>query len=239
MRGLKDQTRWSGNTGSMAVQPRHRSIVAAARISPGMRVLDIATGRGEVAVMAALLGAEVHATDISEALLAAAATNARVAGVRITTSICDMRELTDLAGRFDRVLGCAALHHLDPEGSRVAVQATMSILEPQGRALFVEPVENVAWFDFLKHLVPGPNGRPSSLRRKAWSDWAERRDDRWMSDEELLGLWPRARIVGRVGFLQRIKRTPLIENIDAWLLTHGFGRFAQASVVEYEPWSQA
>lgn len=235
MHGLEDQTRWSGNTGSMSVQPRHRAIVSAARISPGMRVLDVATGRGEVAVMAALLGAEVHATDISEALLAAAATNARVAGVRVTTSMCDMRELTDLAGRFDRVLGCAALHHLDPEGSRVAVRSAMSILEPGGLALFVEPVENVAWFDYLKHLVPGANGRPSSLRRKAWTVWAERRDDRWMSDAELLTLWPRARIVGRVGLLQRIKRTPLIEDIDAWLLTHGLGRFAQASVVEYQP----
>ena len=235
MRGLKDQTRWSGNTGTLAVQPRHRAIVAAARLRPGMRVLDVATGRGEVAVMAALLGAEVHATDISESLLAAATTNAQAAGVQITTGVCDMRELTNISGRFDRVLGCAALHHLDPEGSRLAVQAAMSILGPRGRALFAEPVENVAWFDFLKHLVPGPNGRPSSTRRKAWYDWAERRDDRWMSDEELLSLWPRARIVGRVGFLQRIKRTPLIEHIDDWLLTHGLGRFAQASVVEYEP----
>jgi SAM-dependent methyltransferase len=181
----------------------------------------------------------VHAADISEALLATAATNARVAGVAITTGMCDMREVTSLAGRFDRVLGCAAIHHLPPEGSRLAVQAAMSVLEPGGRALFVEPVENIAWFDFLKHLVPGPNGRPSSMRRKAWTAWAEQRDDRWMSDEELLSLWPRARIVGRVGLLQRIKRTPFVEEIDDWLLTHGFGRFAQASVVEYEPSPQA
>jgi hypothetical protein len=55
-----------------------------------------------------------------------------------------------------------------------------------------------------------------------------------MSDDELLGEWPNARIVGRLGLLVRIKRTSSIEALDACLLRwKPLHRFAQAAIVEY------
>jgi hypothetical protein len=133
------------------------------------------------------------------------------------------------------VIGCAALHHLDEDDVRRAVLSAISVLAPEGRALFLEPVANVWWFEAIKCAFPGPNGRPSSLNRSAWKRWLEEeRDDRWMSDVELLAAWPRARIVGRLGLLARIKRTAQIERLDAWLLRwRPLHRFAQMAIVEY------
>lgn len=231
---MKDQSRWDSKAGTLTIQARHRALVEAARIAPGMRVLDVATGRGETAVLAARAGAIVHATDLGGALIQAVERNASNAGVAITTSIADMRDLGDVPGRYDLVLGCAALHHLDQEGVHKAVAAAVRLLAPGGRALFLEPVENVAWFDFIKHCFPGPNKRPSILDRRAWRAWVRGRDDRWMSDAELLSLWPNARIVGRLGFFSRVVRGPLTDRLDDRLLTwKPLHPYAQAAIVEY------
>jgi SAM-dependent methyltransferase len=214
---------------------RHHAIIEAARLEVGMRVLDVATGRGQVAILAAQVGAIVDATDIHLSLADAAQRNALQAGVRVSTSVADMRDLRAANGRYDRVIGCAALHHLDEDDVRRAVLSAISVLAPEGRALFLEPVANVWWFEAIKCAFPGPNGRPSSLNRSAWKRWLEEeRDDRWMSDVELLAAWPRARIVGRLGLLARIKRTAQIERLDAWLLRwRPLHRFAQMAIVEY------
>ena len=100
--------------------------------------------------------------------------------------------------------------------------------------MFLEPIANVPWFEAIKCAFPGPKGRPSLLNQPAWRRWLEERDDRWMSDAELLDAWPNARIVGRLGLLVRIKRTSRIERLDACLLRcRPLHRFAQMALVEY------
>lgn len=231
----QNQSRWNSKAGTLAFQDRHYAIVETARIAPDMRVLDVATGRGEVAVLAALAGAVVHAADIGPALAKAARRNATQAGVTISTGVADMRDLAGLPADFDLVLGCAALHHLDKDGVRRAVAAAVRVLVPGGRALFLEPIENVPWFDFLQNCFPTPNDRPSILHRRAWRAWLATRDDRAMSDAELLSAGPNARIVARFGLLARIRRTPLIARVDAWLLRWPpLHRFAQVAIVEYQ-----
>lgn len=233
---LKDQSRWAAKVGSLSIQSRHLELIEAACIQPAMRVLDLASGRGETAVLAAVAGAQVHATDVSASLVQTTLQNAGLAGVRITASIADMRTLEGIDPGFDVILGCAALHHLDEGGCKEAVAAAIRLLAPGGRALFFEPVENVPWFDFIKHCVAGPKGRPSILNRRAWRRWVAARDDRWMSDSELLSLWPKARIVRRSGLLRRVGNHPMIERVDAWLLSHKpIEPFAQSVIVMYEP----
>jgi SAM-dependent methyltransferase len=233
---MEDQSRWGDRVGALAFQARHFAIIKAAQIEPGMRVLDVATGRGEVAVLAAQAGAVVHATDINPLLVQAAERNALKAGVEISTSVADMRDLSAIKDRYDRVIGCASLHHLDEAGARKAVIAAVRVLAPGGRALFIEPIANVAWFEAIKCAFPGPKGRPSILNRPAWRRWLEECDDRWMSDAELVGAWPNARIVGRLGLLARIKRTAQIERLDDWLLRWSLlHRLAQAAIVQYSP----
>lgn len=230
---MEDQSRWSHKAGALKFQARHFAIVAVARIQAGMRVLDVATGRGEVAILSAKQGAIVRATDISASLLQTTERNALAAGVRVATSVADMRDLA-LHDRYDLVLGCAALHHLDEDGVRKAVQSAVRVLAPGGRALFLEPLANVLWFEAIKCAFPSRNGRPSVLNRRAWKHWLENRDDRWMSDNELLSAWTNASIVGRLGLLARIVRTPFIERLDAWLLNWSpLHPFAQEAIVEY------
>jgi SAM-dependent methyltransferase len=236
MRGMEDQTRWGKLAGPVVFRPRHFAIIGAAQLEAGMRVLDVATGRGGVAILAAKAGAIVHATDINPSLVQAVERNAREAGVEVSTSVADMRDLRGIKDRYDRVIGCGALHHLDQAGARNAVLSAIRVLAPGGRALFLEPVANVRWFEEIKCAFPGPRGRPSTLNRPAWKRWLEARDDRWMSDAELLGASWNARIVGRVGLLERVKETPGIVRLDARLLRwRPLHRFAQTALVEYRP----
>src|SRR5438105_688076 len=62
--------------------PVHDQLVDVLRIGPDDRVLDLATGTGEVAVRAAARGAQVTGIDVAEPMLMKAATRgeARPAG---------------------------------------------------------------------------------------------------------------------------------------------------------------
>ncbi|RTE49241.1 MULTISPECIES: methyltransferase [unclassified Actinobaculum] len=67
----------------MPVGGATRTLAALADYRPGQRVLDIGTGCGIHAILAALCGARVTATDTSARALAYARFNARMAGVRL------------------------------------------------------------------------------------------------------------------------------------------------------------
>lgn len=75
-----------------------------ARIPPGVRMLDVCTGTGVVALAGARLGAaEVHAVDLSARAAFAARWNARLRGLDVTVRRGDVRSCT--RGRFDVVTG--------------------------------------------------------------------------------------------------------------------------------------
>jgi SAM-dependent methyltransferase len=228
---ITGQCRWNAeHVGPPRYQPRHRQIVAAAGIRHGLRVLDLACGRGEVALLARQQGAEVVAIDIGPAL-------ARVAAENVSApAVCgSMTALPFAAGTFDRVLGAASLHHLSPADVRVAVAEARRVLRPQGRALFLEPIENSRLFDLVQNLVPA-KGRPSILHRRRWREWAARQDDRAMTDAELLGAGP-GRIIAYHGLLCRLWRSPVVDAIDRMLTTRRspLRRLAQTAIVEYAP----
>lgn len=229
------QARWDHKAGPLRFQPRHDAIVKAAEIHPGMRVLDLASGRGEVAILAAKAGAVVRATDVGPQLVQVIERNAREAGVKVSAQLGDMRNLPFPDGSFDRVLGAAALHHLDRPGARASVLEAIRVLAPGGRALFSEPTENSPVFDAAKHVFPSSLGRPSSLQRAAWQQWMQTRDDRSMSDEELLAAHPSGRIVARVGMFARVLHHPNVDAFDRWFLKMipAAGICSQAAIVEY------
>ena len=87
----------------MPVGGATRSLMALAEYHPGQRVLDIGTGCGVHAILAAKAGARVTATDISARALGYARLNAALAGVAL-----DLREgslLEPVAGeRYDVVV---------------------------------------------------------------------------------------------------------------------------------------
>lgn len=120
-RGIKakHRTMWAlGNYTAVAVDviaALGPVLVDACRIGPGDRVLDIAAGAGNVAIPAALTGAEVVASDLTPELLAAGEQLAAERGATVTWREADAEALPFADGEFDVVVSCVgtmfAPHH--------------------------------------------------------------------------------------------------------------------------------
>ncbi|MGH3002543.1 MAG: class I SAM-dependent methyltransferase [Gaiellaceae bacterium] len=83
--------------------PVQDELVELLRVEPGERLLDLATGTGEVAVRAARAGAEVTALDISEPMLEKARRRAGDEGVEIAFELGDVEYLPFEDACFDVV----------------------------------------------------------------------------------------------------------------------------------------
>jgi SAM-dependent methyltransferase len=81
-------------------------VVERAQPQPGQSLLDVATGSGNVAIPAALAGAQVTGLDLTPKLLDAARSRAAEAGVEITFVEGDAEELPFEDRPFDRVTSC-------------------------------------------------------------------------------------------------------------------------------------
>ena len=120
-RGLKAKHRamWAlGNYTAVAVdviESLGPILVAASGIGPGDRVLDVAAGTGNVAIPAALTGAEVVASDLTPELLRSGMQLAAEAGATLTWTEADAEALPFADGEFDVVVSCVgtmfAPHH--------------------------------------------------------------------------------------------------------------------------------
>ena len=85
-------------------------IVEACEIGPGDRVLDIATGTGNVAIPADLAGATVTASDLTPELLDIGQARAAEAGAgSITWKVADAEALPYEDGEFDVALSCVGI----------------------------------------------------------------------------------------------------------------------------------
>lgn len=81
-------------------------VVDRAQVQSGESLLDVATGSGNVAIPAALAGAQVTGLDLTPKLLDAARERAAEAGVEITFVEGDAEELPFEDRSFDRVTSC-------------------------------------------------------------------------------------------------------------------------------------
>jgi putative AdoMet-dependent methyltransferase len=85
--------------------------VSSAKAKPGMRVLDLGTGTGNLAIRFAALGCELWCTDFSSAMLE----KARVKLPQAHFFLHDLRGEwpAELAGRFDRIVSAYLFHHFE------------------------------------------------------------------------------------------------------------------------------
>lgn len=90
-------------------------LVTATALGPGTRVLDVAAGAGNVAIPAALAGADVVACDLTPELLAAGRRSAESRGATIRWEEADAEQLPYDDGSFDAVVSCVGVmfapHH--------------------------------------------------------------------------------------------------------------------------------
>ncbi|HEX6700728.1 MAG TPA: methyltransferase domain-containing protein [Gaiellaceae bacterium] len=111
-------------------------IVEELALAPGLRVLDLACGRGRISIGLAQRGCRVTGLDLSPRSLALAREDATAAGVEIELVRRDMREL-DADGEFDGVVNVFTSFGYFPtqeEDERV-VAAVARALVPGGRFL--------------------------------------------------------------------------------------------------------
>lgn len=81
-------------------------VAERAGAAPGVELLDVATGSGNVSLAAALAGARVTGLDLTPKLLDAARARASAAGVEIELIEGDAEELPFAEDSFDRVTSC-------------------------------------------------------------------------------------------------------------------------------------
>lgn len=109
-------------------------LVAFARIKPGQRVLDVATGTGVAAVTAARAGAQVSALDLTPELLEVARRNAALAGVRLELREGDVEALPYEDSSFDAVI--SQFGHMFAPRPDVATRELLRVLKPGGTLAF-------------------------------------------------------------------------------------------------------
>ena len=153
--------------------PIHDRVVAALAISPGSRVLDVASGTGGVALRAARAGADVVGIDISVDQLAKARAAAEAAGLAIRFDEGDCQELPYANGEFAAVASAFGVIFA-PDHGRAASELAR-VCRAAGRlALTAWPKDE--WSEVSaragRPLEPGPDAR----------EWAEEEHAR-----ELLG----------------------------------------------------
>ncbi len=113
------------------------AMLTAAAVGPGLRVLDLGCGSGDLTLHLVATGADVVALDLSPGMIEVARRRVEMFGdgAMATFLAAPVEETGFPDARFDVIVGRFILHHLD-----VGVAATeiARILRPGGRAIFAE-----------------------------------------------------------------------------------------------------
>jgi SAM-dependent methyltransferase len=140
-----------------------------ARLRPGEKVLDLATGTGITAIAARERGAQVTGLDLTPELLAVAREHAARAGFEdIDFREGDAEALPFADASFDVVLSTCG-HMFAPDQPKVSAEMAR-VLRPGGRAVFLAWTPDGGlggWFRITNRYVPPPAGVASPFN---WGD---------------------------------------------------------------------
>jgi putative AdoMet-dependent methyltransferase len=122
------------------IEKENRTILEKLRVRPEHVLMDIGTGTGAFALLAAKECAKVYAVDVSRAMLALAERKAAQRGlVNIVFRHGGFLTYSHDAPRVDAVVTSTALHHLPDFWKGVALKRLNGMLKPGGR-LFLSDV---------------------------------------------------------------------------------------------------
>lgn len=171
------KTTWSaGDFGQIArsYESGAADFVADLHITPGLRVLDVACGTGNLAIPAARAGATVTGVDIAPNLVEQARERAKAEGVRAQFDEGDAEELPYKDESFDLMLTMFGAMFC-PRPQRVAMELTR-VCRPGGRIVMANWVPTGFIGQVFKATaahVPPPAGMPSPV---LWGDEATVRE---------------------------------------------------------------
>jgi SAM-dependent methyltransferase len=181
-------------------------------LRPGMSVLDLACGHGELANRLAARGCRVTGLDSSAVFLDRARGDASAAGVSVEYVAGDMRQLP-WTGRFDRVINWStAFEYFDDITNRAVLDGIVRVLGPRGRLAM--DLDNLT--KFLASYCPS--------RVVAARENGDMLVDRYNLDL-LTGRFEAERTVIRNGQTRRVnfvKRLFGFPELRDWLLAAGF-----------------
>jgi len=181
-------------------------------LQPGMSVLDLACGHGDLANRLAARGCLVTGLDSSAVFLDRARADAAAAGVAVDYVSGDMRQLP-WAGRFDRIASWStAFGYFDDTTNRAVLDGIVRALRPGGRLAM--DLDNLT--SFLASYCPS---RVAMARENG-----DMLVDRYHLDA-LSGRFEAERTVIRSGRTRRVnfvKRLFSFPELRDWLLAAGF-----------------
>jgi SAM-dependent methyltransferase len=179
---------------------------------PGMSVLDLACGHGELANRLAARGCRVTGLDSSEVFLDRARADAAAAGVSAEYVAGDMRQIP-WTGRFERVINWStAFGYFDDAANRAILDGIAGALQPGGRLAI--DLDNLT--SFLASYCPS---RVTAARENG-----DMLVDRYHLDA-LAGRFEAERTVIRSGRTRQVsfaKRLFCFPELRDWLLAAGF-----------------
>jgi SAM-dependent methyltransferase len=141
-----------------------RELVAACGIGPGDRVLDVATGTGNVALRAAEAGAHVVACDLTPEHFEAGRREAAARGVDVEWVRADAQALPFGDGEFDVVTSCLGAIFAPDHGA--VARELLRVCRPGGTIGMINfTPEGLGgeFFGLLAPYAPGGDGPPPLL----------------------------------------------------------------------------
>ena len=151
--------------------PAARVLVDAAEVAAGERVLDLGSGTGSAALLAAAAGAQVTAVDPSPRLLGVAGTAAQLEGLSLRCEVGEAAHLPALDKSFDCVLSNFGVIFAPSADESVAEIAR--VLDERGRVVFTAWLPGgavgalaAAAQDLVRSAMGAPPGPPGF----AWHD---------------------------------------------------------------------
>lgn len=133
---------------------RLKAAFELAEVRPGMKVLDVGCGRGEILHHCAALGADAYGIDYASVAVDMSAAVVRQVGVaqgRIGVGQANARQLPFADHSFDRVLMFDVVEHLYPWELHEALLEARRVLKPDG-VFIVHTAPNV-WYDRYAYPV--------------------------------------------------------------------------------------
>ncbi|MCA9941435.1 MAG: methyltransferase domain-containing protein [Anaerolineales bacterium] len=134
---------------------------AVAEVTPGMKLLDVGCGRGEIVRHCMRMGVEAHGMDYAEvaarmtlqAILDEKTSLMRAGKPHLRSSVCraDAKKLPFPDAYFDRVLMFDVVEHLYPWELHAAMLEVRRVLKPEGR--FIIHTAPNRWYDQYAYPV--------------------------------------------------------------------------------------
>lgn len=129
--GAEETWGWGTPAGKRRAAKRAAKVIAAAKLGPGVRALELGCGTGMFTQVFAATGAQVTGNDISPDLVEIA--KRHNPGVEF---VCARFEDLPASRPYDAVIGSSVLHHLE---LGPALTKSFELLKPGGHFAFAEP----------------------------------------------------------------------------------------------------